>query len=193
MDPVRCFIGLPLPVEYQDRLKSLTTQLARKTGAGISWTRPGNWHLTLRFLGDVPESGIEPLSRTLSGLVFDSFDFQAEGCGFFPDRHRPRVVWLGLGKGAEQSKALALAVDKQIKPLGFEPEKKPFRPHLTIGRVRKPSKRDWQSVERAVNSERWPLFRAREFILWQSILGQGGPRYIELARVAAATGGRGAP
>ncbi len=193
MKPVRCFIGLPLPEEYQDRLKGVVSRLAGEMGPGISWTRPGNWHLTLKFLGDVPESETPGLSAALSSIEFQSFDFQAAGCGFFPDARRPRVVWIGLARGAEESAALAASMDQSLKPLGFEPENRPFRAHLTLGRVRKPGKRDWSLAEEMLNTEQWPLFRAGEFVLWQSILGPNGPRYVELARVKSQTGGRGAP
>lgn len=143
---VRCFVGLPLPQEWQDRLAVLRRELDALPPAAkppdladllrrLRWTPPRNWHLTLRFLGNVPAPRIPQLTTALAEVAFAPFTLAVGRAGAFPARGAPRVVWLGLARGAKECAALAGAINAALAPLGFAPEGRPFAPHLTLARL----------------------------------------------------------
>lgn len=183
---MRCFVGLPLPEAYQQGLEELSGALARLLRSRIAWTRPGNWHLTLAFLGEVAEARVADLRRALEGVHFSAFELQAGGAGFFPDARRPGVLWLGLVRGSAESAALARDVGRTLEPLGFAPDPRPFAAHLTLGRVRERRPDDWAAAAREMEKRSWPPVAVDRFVFWQSVLGDRGPRYQALAGFGAA-------
>lgn len=188
---LRCFVGLPLPSAWQEGLGRVTRLLSGALSSRISWTRPGNWHLTLKFLGDVDQELLPDLSRALRGVAFAPFALAVGRTGIFPPvgRGAPRVLWAGLGLGEAQSLRLAAEVEQALVPLGFAPEARPFAAHLTLGRVKEAAKDDdWALLEGIVAGEDWPRAEAGCFALWQSVLGPGGPQYSRLAEFPARTG-----
>jgi RNA 2',3'-cyclic 3'-phosphodiesterase len=137
---IRAFIAIRLSPEIEEAVAAFQAGL-RKLDGDISWTRPAGFHLTLKFLGNrVPAADV---ARMIDGLApiaaaMPPFLVFARGAGAFPSLKRPRVIWVGLAGGpllelAEQVEALSVRC-------GFEPEGRPFNPHLTIGRVRNPSR-----------------------------------------------------
>ena len=170
--PLRGFIGLPLPETWQQGLARVTLRLSGELRSRISWTRPGNWHLTLKFLGEVDEARLPDLSdlsdlsglpglsdlsdlpglsdlsdlsdliRALRAISFAPFALAVGRAGGFPQAGAPRVLWAGLTQGQAESARLAAQVEQALVPLGFAPEERPFAPHLTLGRVRQASQDD---------------------------------------------------
>ena len=198
----RCFIGLALPEAWQEGLARVTLRLSGELRSRISWTRPGNWHLTLKFLGEVDEarlpglpdqsdqpdqsgqSGQSDLIQALRAVSFAPFALAVGRAGSFPPAGRGAVkaLWAGLRLGGRESAGLAAQVERALAPLGFAPEKRPFAPHLTLGRVKDAVLGDdWALVERALAAESWPVAQADRFVLWRSVLGPGGPQYSRLA------------
>jgi len=171
---LRLFVGIPLPDSYQRNLKSFTNLLGSRLKSKVRWTRPGNWHLTLKFLGDVEESQVDDIKGVLSAIEFPAFDMRSGDCGCFPDMERPRVIWKGFRKGARRCEALAGAVEDALEPLGFEREKRPFKCHLTLGRVKQRKRDDWEGCLHAAGQESWPGFTVDRFVLWRSELNPGG-------------------
>ena len=105
----------------------------------VRWTRPDNFHLTLKFLGDVvPEERLEEISAALRTACarHAPFDAGLTGFGAFPSARRARILWSGVGRGADAVRALAADVDAALEPLGFVREGRPYAPHATLGRVR---------------------------------------------------------
>jgi RNA 2',3'-cyclic 3'-phosphodiesterase len=189
--PLRCFIGLPLPESWQTGLSRVTARLSGALSSRISWTRPGNWHLTLKFLGDVGEERLPDLARALRAVAFAPFVLAVGRAGFFPapGRGSPRVLWTGLKLGGPECARLAATVEQALAPLGFAPEARPFAAHLTLGRVKAAVPGDdWALVERAVDGEAWPEAEMSRFVLWRSVPGAGGPHYSSLAEFPARTG-----
>ncbi|MDR3042903.1 MAG: RNA 2',3'-cyclic phosphodiesterase [Desulfovibrio sp.] len=146
---IRCFVGLPLPPQWQDRLAALRTDLhaacASPEGRDpaladllrrLHWTPPGNWHLTLRFLGDVPTPRCDEVADALRTIRFAPVQLAVDKAGVFPAKGTPRVLWLGLARGAPECTALATAVNAALAPLGFAPEDRALAPHLTLARLR---------------------------------------------------------
>lgn len=139
MRKVRCFIAVDMPPRVCSALGEVSSLLASQlTGGGVRWVKPSNIHLTLRFLGDtdptVIENIISGLDRIASGCV--PFKLSLRDLGCFPNSRRPRVIWVGLGGNTDRLAALYQALEHELQPLGWEPERRTFRPHLTLGRVK---------------------------------------------------------
>jgi 2'-5' RNA ligase len=188
---MRLFIGLPLPESYQERLGRLVGRLRGMVRSHVSWTKPGSWHLTLKFLGEVEEGRLDGLAEALGRVRFEAFALQAGGAGFFPDARRPRVLWTGLAEGREACTALAAGIEQAAVGCSFMPEERPFAPHLTIGRVRRGEPDDWGAVQREIARVDWARCEIGCFVLWQSILGPQGPKYVRRAEFPAEAGSEG--
>jgi 2'-5' RNA ligase len=147
-----------------------------------------NIHLTLKFLDEINEARVDAIGGALQEAIrpFSRFIINAKGLGVFPDLKRPRILWVGLI--SNHLSTLASAVDKALQPLGFEPEKRDFAPHLTIGRWRDPRGPKGQLVEII---EKWRNYefghsRVEQVILFQSVLKPEGAVYQALRVVALA-------
>jgi 2'-5' RNA ligase len=133
---LRCFIAIELPEELRESIASRTAAL-RRCPAGVKWVRPENIHLTLKFLGKTPEGDVPNMQKELSGALqgIQGFCLRVRGAGTFPGPRRPRVIWVGV----EDSEALVRVherVEQCMAGLGYPPEERRFRAHLTIGRVK---------------------------------------------------------
>lgn len=138
---VRSFIALELSPELRENLRELIEDLkrgAKFTGARPNWVRPESIHLTLKFLGNIGEEMIEPIGNSIKEIAAgtDPFTLRALGLGVFPHERRPRVFWCGLSKGEKQIISVQRKVDAAMLDFGFEKEKRPFHPHLTLARMK---------------------------------------------------------
>lgn len=188
---MRLFIGLPLPPAYQEGLARLRQAMAPLLASRLAWTRPGNWHLTLKFLGEVDDVQLPAVATALAGLAWEPFALRAGGAGAFPNDQRPRVLWLGLTQGAEACARLAAAVEGSLTPLGFSPETREFRPHLTIARVQDAKRDSWGEALDVARAAHWPDLVMERLVLWQSVLGPHGPRYTVRHETRSNAGGEG--
>ncbi len=180
---IRAFVAIRLGAETERALHDLIDEL-RAHGDGISWARRANLHLTLRFLGAAVDSGlIPPLIERLNTTAEETAPFAvaARGIGAFPNLSRPRVIWAGLE--GEELLALASRVEKAAVESGFEAERRPYSPHLTIGRVR--DLRRWtplrQRLETAAERE-FGCSTIEAMTLYESRLSSEGAIYREIAR-----------
>lgn len=188
---MRLFIGIPLPEEYQRGLARLRDRLGPGLRSKLGWTREGNWHVTLKFLGEVDEELARDVSRVLAELRLAPFTLQAAGAGFFPNLRNPRVFWTGLACGGEECAQWAAMVEEVMEPLGFAREEREFRPHLTLARIKEARRDDWAALARDASREEWPAVCVEEIVLWRSTLGPGGPAYEALCQVKASQAGSG--
>jgi len=137
----RVFIAIELPSAVR---KSLSDHIQRLRDAlpdvHASWSREENLHLTLKFLGNTPVAKIEALSQTAQRAAgrFQPFDLIVGRCGAFPPRGQPRVLWIGIDDPAGVLAGLHRALEDECATAGFAREQRPFHPHLTITRLRKP-------------------------------------------------------
>jgi len=187
---IRCFIGLPLPEAWQQGLDALALRLAGRLASRISWTRPGNWHVTLKFLGEVEQSRLPGIHEALRGVDFTPFMLRLGAAGSFSSRGAPRTLWAGLSEGAEACSQLAGKVDRALAQCGFEVQARDFRPHVTLGRVKQAAGGDdWEIVRQELAEglcgAAFAPARAEEFVSWRSILGPQGPKYLALSRFPA--------
>lgn len=154
MDSFRTFIAIELPGE----LRALVIQHIARLRLELpdvraSWTREDNLHLTLKFLGNVPVADIAKVSDAVARATktIAPFELTISGCGVFPTHGRPNVLWLGIeseppavaGGPALRTPALNLhalheSIETELAAVGFEREPRPFHPHLTIARLRRP-------------------------------------------------------
>lgn len=134
---IRCFIAIEIPEPIQEQLVRIQGTL-RKQISKASWVKPGNIHLTLKFLGDVDPEDIESIGKAVEGVTkhHHSFSLHIGGVGAFPNLARPRVIWVGVKFGAERVSDLAQDINLALSTRGFSLDAKKFNPHLTIARLR---------------------------------------------------------
>lgn len=133
---IRSFIAIHISDDIKKALSGLVSDLKRY-GADVKWVKPENIHLTLKFLGNIDENRIDSISAHLDaiGSDYSPFFFDLTGTGTFPDLRRPRVIWTGL-RGYEPVLRIFKDIDTAMEKEGFDREKRPFSPHITLGRVR---------------------------------------------------------
>jgi 2'-5' RNA ligase len=182
----RLFVALPLTEEARRRLVGhleRTVPGGRLPGRVVA---PGNWHFTLRFLGDTQVEEYDALRVGLEKLDLGSpFDLTFTGLGAFPKPNRARVMWIGTGRGARELGDIAALVEDAVVVAGFEPERRQFRSHLTVSRLR--PEQDVQSFVDVVPAAdvRMPV---REIAVIRSHLGPEGARYEVLDRLPLKSG-----
>jgi RNA 2',3'-cyclic 3'-phosphodiesterase len=161
----------------------------------VRWMKPEALHLTLKFIGDFPETRLQELKQALSALPSEAFDISFKGNGFFPTAKSARVFWVGIDADARLQK-LASAIDDATAKLGVEREARAYTPHLTLsrsgsgrpsrGKENKPNNR-FQKLRERLEKMPQPEFgtmTAREFFLYQSKLSPKGSEYTKLERFA---------
>jgi 2'-5' RNA ligase len=137
---LRCFIALEFSAVTRQQLGTLSQQLAASAPRAVNWVKPELIHLTIKFLGDMPENKTSNIATALDSVAQNIQPFQTvtSGLGCFPNAKRPRVIWIGFQpETVAHLKRLSVQVEAAIVPLGFPTEERPFSPHLTLGRVRK--------------------------------------------------------
>ena len=137
-EQIRCFIAIEIPETFQTPLTSAQEEL-RKYISGASWVKRGNIHLTLKFLGDVVPNQISVIKNSIEQVTDTRLPFSMElgGIGAFPNLSRPRVIWAGVKTGADQVAAIAREIDDGLSRHAFERDEKPFRPHITLARLKR--------------------------------------------------------
>src|SRR5438309_7448402 len=119
-DAIRTFIAIEIPESIKSRIERLQEPL-RQIGAKVSWTKPSNIHLTLKFLGGVEVSRIERVSRAVERAARGIAPFEVEigGTGCFPSPRSPRVLWVGLPEVPEALRQLYSNLESELEPAGF--------------------------------------------------------------------------
>jgi len=130
---MRVFIAVDLPNELRKELGEIERQLKPLTDTA-RWVAPESIHITLKFIGEVPEKRAEDIDSALTGLTWIPFTITVRGVGFFPGNRSPRVFWAGMEAPTMQD--LAEELDSRMERSGFEKEKRAFRPHITLARAR---------------------------------------------------------
>jgi 2'-5' RNA ligase len=125
----RLFVALPLPDWLRGELGELSEPLR-----GVAWIRPGQLHLTLRFLGDTPTDRIDRIEEGLASIRVGSFILPIEGVGGFPPKGPPRVIWVGVGSGHPHLFQLRQRLDDALLAAGVDLDVRHFQPHITLAR-----------------------------------------------------------
>jgi 2'-5' RNA ligase len=180
---VRLFLAINFPAALREAMYEAAAPL-RAVAPALGWVRPEGLHLTVKFLGDCPEEAIEPLSVAVADAAtrHQPVPVVVGGVGAFPNFRRPRVVWMAV-EGGGRLELLQHDIEVGCAKLGYEPEGRPFRPHVTLGRVRERGRegasREMASAARAVAFREDSLVTSID--LMASQLSRGGSRYALIA------------
>jgi len=189
-DIIRTFIAVEIPDDIKAAMKEVQGTL-RKTVAEVGWVRPEGVHLTLKFLGGIGADIIPDLGAAVEAAVGGVAPFQlsVRGVGVFPTPKAPRVVWLGVEGELDRLAELYECVEGACEGLGFKREDRPFKPHLTLGRVKSPKGRgalvnaltEFEGVELgAINVESVSVMKSE--------LRPSGAIYTEMRRISMVAG-----
>jgi 2'-5' RNA ligase len=177
---MRLFAGLDLPYEMRRNLELLLHLLKPK--AHISWSPVANLHLTTKFIGDFPDPRLDELKAALAAVPRPgALRIAIRGLEWFPNPRQPRVFAASIQADPALAE-LALDTNRACEGLGIESETKPFRPHLTLARIRHPEPLDdLQKAIAELPSLDFGAFQAQSFHLYRSQLNPGGSIYTKLA------------
>ncbi|MFX1559331.1 MAG: RNA 2',3'-cyclic phosphodiesterase [Promethearchaeota archaeon] len=135
-DDVRAFLSIDIEDNnLLSRIHSIQQRLDQ-TAAKMKIVEDENIHFTLRFFGDTPMAKLEQIKSCLDEIEFNPFEIEVAGVGSFPNRRRPRVIWIGVAQNASKVLKLKEDIDSSLVGIGYQPEKRKYTPHATIARVR---------------------------------------------------------
>jgi RNA 2',3'-cyclic 3'-phosphodiesterase len=198
---MRLFVALDIDDAIRERIARFVegvSGFAPEIGtSNVRWVKPESLHVTLKFIGEQPESALEQIKRTLETINASMVEIHFCGYGFFPTVKSARVFWVGM-EAAPQLAVLAANVDEKMAALGIAKEDRAFSPHLTLARGGRGSgspgwrkgdgpDRVFQRLQEKLAALPAPEFgtmTAREFFLYQSQLSPKGSKYTKLARFA---------
>ncbi len=171
---MRVFVAVFPPATVQEAL----TEAARALPTDAFRLTPARRvHLTLKFLGEVSPEDLPRVAAALgrAARAGEPFDAVVSGFGAFPSARRARILWAGIGAGADGFRALSRAVEDLLEPEGFARDDRPFVPHLTIGRAPSGPGRAWRRARPAPRLRRWRVGPRREQAGWirGHVLGAG--------------------
>lgn len=192
MSKVRTFVA----VESSPQVRQAALRLVQTLGASpaaVKWVEPHHMHLTLKFLGDVDQRDVPGVCQAVQGAAaaIAPFELEIRGAGAFPNLGRPGTVWIGAGEGSPQIDALAKAVERALKKLGYPPEGRKFHAHLTLGRVRRggPGLRELGDLIAAHAGFEAGRMRVEQVTVFSSQLTPEGPIYQALGRAPLGAAG----
>ena len=178
----RLFVAVALPEPVRAALVALAQPLQ-----GVTWTRPEQLHLTLRFLGDVPEEKIEAIETHLGGVHVEPFILPVEGTGAFPPKGPPRVLWVGVGHGHPRLHQMRQRVDDALLAAGLlDLDVRTFHPHATLARCGDHANVTVTHWLHAHTEFAAPPFRVEAFDLCASELRPSGAVHTLVRRFALA-------
>ena len=187
MSKIRTFFAVNVSSRVQQNASRLIDRMA-ETKADYKWVAEENIHITLNFVGDVLETEVADLcrdvQRSLQGV--SPFMISLGGLGAFPDPDHPRVVWLGVKDGVEELTEIHGRLEGVLKQWGFPKDRFDFRPHITLGRLRRGGR--WNQsladfIERHVDHD-GGMCEVNEVVVNSSYLEKSGPTYTAMSRVA---------
>jgi 2'-5' RNA ligase len=185
MAKIRSFIALDLPEDLKKGLQNLQDK-ARKHTDCVRWVKPDNIHLTLKFLGAIEESQVDPIARILENMTtgIAPFKLQVKGFGAFPNARSPKVIWVGMDDNQERVVLFQEKLEETLAAIGFAPEKRTYSPHLTLGRVKESrAKRDIEQLIEKYKDEDLGYFTAGSIVFYRSDLQPSGPVYSSLKTI----------
>jgi len=181
---MRCFVAVEVSGEIKAQLACIQAR-HRDLDRAVRWVDPAQIHLTLKFLGEVPEADLPAVLQVLNEVARRSapFEFGVRGTGCFPPGGAARVLWVGIEESSGALGRLREACESAFAELGFAREGREFRPHLTLGRIREARRSaEIRAAARAESAFYAGTQRADSIVLFQSILSGAGARYQALGR-----------
>jgi 2'-5' RNA ligase len=188
---VRLFVG----VELEDPLRAACAAAARdleqrlrraRASLVVRWIPEQNLHITLWFIGHVDDAKAAAIRDSLcAAWEVTAFAIAIDGAGAFPPKGPPSTLWLGVTTGADRLTDLYRELEVRFAALGYEPERRPYHPHITIGRVKHAARAVSRQARAVLQSAgvKTGSGHVRSLTLFESRLGSGGARYDPLLRV----------
>jgi 2'-5' RNA ligase len=180
----RLFIAIDISEEARVAASAYINRLKNEwPGYRISWTKPENLHLTLKFLGDVEEKRIVEIANAIGKAAIGASNFQLEasGTGVFPSARKPKVLWLGFKEESGNLESLAERLEEKCEEIGFPKDERKFSPHLTIVRVRDPRSARLLADLHVKNEFGSVRFNVNRVVLYESKLDPNGSIYTPLS------------
>ena len=175
---MRVFIAVDIPEEIRKRLATVQEEL-RSISASARWVPSESIHLTLRFIGEIPDKRRVDIDHALEGLTWKPFPVKVRGIGFFPGTRSPRVCWAGLESATMEG--LANEIDTRLERAGFDRERRAFRAHVTLARAKnRPLERALVTASTPFTNADFGTFTADRCYLYESVLKAGGSVYTKL-------------
>ena len=180
---MRVFVGVELSPTSREAVGRFVSSLRRHTilsATSVRWVAPSSLHITLRFLGDVPASRLARVGTVVeTPCRVPAFCVSVDRCRSFPIRGVLRVIWLGMGEGQSQLLALHNEVAGRLEECGYPAADQPFRPHVTIGRVKRVGQADATQIRAVLDTiplavPKWTVGRV---VLYESRLSTRGSTY----------------
>lgn len=186
MDKMRLFVAVDVPDEIKEVISNALEGL-RSGVEGVRWVKPENIHLTVKFIGDYEERKLDRLVDEVRKAALRSPRFTAllGGCGAFSSPRKARVIWVDMREGGEGAAVVARKVDSRLGKIGVKRENRPFRAHLTLGRLKRP--KDCSDMLDRLDDDLEELsempFDVQEIVLYRSILSSEGSTYVSLQHI----------
>ena len=181
---MRLFVAVTIDAQVARAIDRCVSQLRRRAEAlapraRITWAHADRLHITIRFIGETGERRANELAEVLSDrIAVAPFAITIQGLGTFPGRGAPRALWAGIGDGAESLLRLERDVSAKLESRGIEPESRPYRPHLTLARVREAAGLNSGTWLRDTGEPRFGASPVDAITLFHSRLLPGGPEHI---------------
>ena len=177
-DAIRAFVAVEIPEQVRAEL-ALVQEGLKRAGARVSWVKPANMHISLAFLGNIYPGTVELIGLGMDEIcaAHDQFAFDIANVGMFGSTRSPRVIWAGV-RNAGALAAVQSEIADAVRQAGVALEKRAFRAHLTLGRVR--SSRAGQALARAIDSigpKDFGTVPVTRILLVRSVLSSSGPEY----------------
>ena len=185
-DKFRLFVAISIPEPVRDEIIRVQRELEPLVPRAVArWTRPDQFHLTLRFLGDVGADRVKDLKKSVEAVCQrgQPLSLRAEGVGFFPNPRSPRVIWVGID-GAGRLMDLQRQIETAVNPYSSEPGEKNFTGHVTLGRLQYPRPADTRTLAvraQAFEKQQFGEWTAQEVEIVRSELSSNGARHTVLA------------
>ncbi len=183
---LRTFIAVDFPPETLTKITKIIGYFKTQTPMdALKWVSAENLHLTIKFIGDIPEDKLAQVKMVIKKSLVDKHPFKigVGGLGMFPNKHNPRVIWLGVTYD-QTLRDIHHVLNHSLKSTGIEPDNRDYSPHLTIARIRQRAREETRQEIGATLSkfkiDSLGEIKINEIILYQSELTRNGPIYTPL-------------
>ena len=187
---IRSFLAIELSEAIRKRIEEIQKDL-RSSNSDVRWVSPEKIHLTLKFFGNIEEPQVDAIAKSIELLVGGTqpFSLEVKGMGAFPNIKNPRVLWMGLIDEKQILIPLQKQLESTFETIGFQVEDRPFRPHLTLGRMNSGRGKD-ELIGRIqkYKEERFGDLEVRRLVLFKSDLRPTGPIYTPLRQIKLGQG-----
>jgi 2'-5' RNA ligase len=185
---VRLFVGVGVDEAVRREAQPVEAHLRRRLGSQVNarWVPPDNLHITVRFIGHVPDDRAAAMVEALAApLTVPAFDIEFSGCGRFPPRGGPRVLWIGVSRGLDSLTALHEEFNRRVARFGYELEARAYSAHLTLARLKDAAAGVGRVADEAMASISIPpiVQQVDRVTIFESRLSPNGPRYTSVRDV----------